>query len=71
MYGEMPFFEHTNEEVVELVGTGQVVLERPLLCREGVYNVLESCCVSDESKRPKFETLHYQMQELIADAHVE
>ena len=71
MYGEMPFFEHSNEDVIELVGSEQLVLERPLLCREGVYNVLESCCVSDESKRPKFETLHYQMQELIADAHVE
>ena len=71
MYGEMPLFEHSNEEVLELVKSGQLVLEKPLLCSEAVYGVLASCCVNDPSKRPKFESLHYQMQELIADAHVE
>lgn len=71
MYGKTPFFEHSNEEVVELLGKGKVTLKKPVLCSEGVYDVLVSCCVCDTSRRPKFETLHYQMQEHIADAHVE
>lgn len=55
-FGEQPFKDFTNKEVIEKVNQGYV-LQRPERCPESIYLLIESCWSRDPSHRPNFALL--------------
>eukprot|EP00127_Corallochytrium_limacisporum_P002267 Clim_evm55s109 gene=Clim_evmTU55s109 len=54
--GTVPYFGHTNSQVVELVPTGQLSLQAPEMADETIVNFVFRTCLSLEKyNRPSFE----------------
>ena len=70
-YGEQPFPDQTNEEVISHVTQEFSILSPPDKCPDDVFLVMSSCWVFDCSSRPKFLVLHKHIFELISPDLVE
>ena len=63
-YGELPYHEKSNEEVITYVVKDFGKLNRPVRCPEYVFKIALSCWSLDPLSRPSFTGLHDQVSRL-------
>ncbi|XP_061428424.1 BDNF/NT-3 growth factors receptor-like isoform X1 [Lethenteron reissneri] len=62
-YGKQPWYQLSNNEVIECVSAGRV-LERPRACPMEVYNLMLGCWCREPHMRLDIRTIHGILQEL-------
>jgi serine/threonine protein kinase len=65
-YGEQPYPDLTNEEVICKVSQECSTLPLPDMCPEDVFLVMSSCWNIEPASRPKFLVLHQHIFDLIS-----
>eukprot|EP01117_Protostelium_nocturnum_P011066 TRINITY_DN4014_c0_g1_i1.p1 TRINITY_DN4014_c0_g1~~TRINITY_DN4014_c0_g1_i1.p1 ORF type:complete len:1508 (-),score=396.84 TRINITY_DN4014_c0_g1_i1:57-4580(-) len=59
--GEIPWRSYTNKQVVEIVVDQKKHLEKPAMCPDDVYQVMEQCFEYDPKNRPTFQDIYGRM----------
>lgn len=67
-FGNIPYREMSNEEVIRFVAQDFGKLSEPELCPEDVYLVMSSCWELEPQSRPAFLTLHEHLFDLTSEA---
>ena len=66
-YGELPYANKTNEEVIKFVAKDFGRLPKPEKCIEDIYLVMSSCWELETGSRPTFLVLHENLFDLIGE----
>lgn len=66
-YGELPYADKSNDEVIRFVAQEFGRLSQPEKCVEDVYLVMSSCWELEGGSRPNFLVLHEHLFEVIGE----
>ncbi len=66
-YGELPYADKSNQEVIRFVAQEFGRLPQPDKCVEDVYQVMSSCWELEGGSRPNFLVLHEHLFEVIGE----
>ena len=69
-YGHIPYPDMTNEEVLTSFKKGYL-LPCPVNCPDYLYSIMKDCWSEDPKKRPTFETLESQLDDLVRNPKME
>ena len=65
-FGTQPYFGASNQEVIDNI-RGLILLECPLLCSQGMYNVMLECWQKMPVKRPHMDEILQSLEKLQRD----
>ena len=63
-YGELPFSDRSNEEVLEYLLGEEGRLHKPIVCSDHIFDLILSCWTNDPHSRPFFLDIHESLTEL-------
>lgn len=66
VFGKQPWFEYSNNEVIQNVTKGQV-LEAPANCPEELYTIMCGCWKFDPAERIPIAKAHKDLAKLLAE----
>lgn len=61
-YGKMPYSGMTGAQVIQMLSQNYR-LPQPLNCPQNLYSIMLQCWDAEPKQRPKFETLHRQLED--------
>ncbi len=64
-YGERPYWNWDNKDVVRAVGESYRLPPPTPQCPDCIYKLMLHCWQEDRNKRPKFNEIHYLLDELL------
>lgn len=67
-YGDLPFDDKTDDEVVRFIVKDLGKLACPVKCPTNVFDVMEKCWNGDPGVRPNFMTVHEMISDFIGDS---
>ncbi len=69
-YGDLPYSDKNNQEVISYVVREFGTLKRPERCPEEIFEVAKSCWAVDSKQRPSFANLHDQIFRMTGQSEV-
>lgn len=68
--GDLPYKKRTDEDVIQGLKIGDLILDSPPHCPKEMHEIIEKCTIENPSERPSFSEIAVLLSELQVDSDV-